>query len=188
MAGHFPARGPFDLNLCSLGGADSQQRSQQQRYEHHIPHHETMASQSTEATEPQLPTFRPGKKRKAYRQRATGDETEPKATPVATDASLTTSEQISALISEVQEETAANDESRPVSEVLRLNRNARHKARLGGVAFRAGSTPRAEEDAPTPTNNTEQSLVPAPDPIVAGIRNRFAPQTGMVGELINKHM
>jgi hypothetical protein len=137
-----------------------------------------MASPNTEAAEPQVVSFRPGKKRKIYRQRA--EETESEA-PV--DAPLSGSDQISAFIKEVRDDV--EDQQTSVSEVLRL-RNAR-KGRLGGVAFRAGSTTRADEAA----TNTEQGLVlheSAENQIVGGIRNRFAPQTGLVGELVNKHM
>ncbi len=129
--------------------------------------------------EPQV-VFRANKKRKAYRQRAeaSGDaEDVVGAAPTAADKDEAANGQTQ---SEDVTETA-------VAEALRL-RNAR-KSRLKGVGFTVESAARdghADDDA-----NDERSLVvrgqeePAP---VGGIPVRFAPQTGLTGELVNKHM
>lgn len=73
-----------------------------------------------------------------------------------------------------------------MAEALRL-RNAR-KARLKGVGFRPEGTSKATDEV-----STEQSLVlkddpNGPDAVEYGISRRFAPQAGLVGELVNKHM
>lgn len=146
-----------------------------------------MASPSAEPAqkEPQV-VFRPGKKRKIYRQRAGDDDddiTKPE-TPAesSTVAEPSTSEEIPNI---------AEEEGLSVAEILRL-RNAR-KSRLRGVEFRPEQGPR---DGNTATN-TEQSLVlkgnagdaaKGSDALVGGMTRRFAPQTGLVGELVNKHM
>ncbi|KAB5580941.1 hepatocellular carcinoma-associated antigen 59-domain-containing protein [Coniochaeta sp. 2T2.1] len=140
-----------------------------------------MESTTTQApAEPQMPAFRPGKKRKIYRQRAEDADDAPLDAPAAT------SEPASTLDPRPSEDiTPAADDDEHIS-LSAIRRQAR-KGRLGGVAFRAGSA-RADEQS----DNTEQSLVihdgSAETPIVGGITKRFAPQTGMVGELINKHM
>ena len=143
-----------------------------------------MESTNADVTEPQVPAFRPGKKRKVYRHRAEDTDDSPLDAPVLTPQLPSTSD---ARPSDDATATADTDEHLPVSSILRL-RQAR-KSRLGGVAFRAGST-RGGDEQP---QNTEQSLVPheapsAENPIVGGITKRFAPQTGLVGELVNKHM
>ena len=74
-----------------------------------------------------------------------------------------------------------------VAEVLR-RRNARNKSRLGGVAFRAGPNSRAGDDGTAERANTDLTLANSADKILGGITGRFASQTGLVGELVNKHM
>jgi len=141
-----------------------------------------MESTNADAVETQLPAFRPGKKRKIYRHRAEDADDSPRDAPVPPPQLPSTSDPRP---SDDAADVADTEEHLPVSSVLRL-RQAR-KGRLGGVAFRAGST-RADEQP----QNTEQCLVPhdaqADNPIVGGITKRFAPQTGLVGELVNKHM
>lgn len=74
-----------------------------------------------------------------------------------------------------------------VAEALRVRNAKKHK--LGGVGFRAGSTVHGENNSHAPE---ERALVPSnvePESvIIGGISKRFAPQTGMVGELVNRHM
>lgn len=89
--------------------------------------------------------------------------------------------------------TGSEEEKLSVAEVLR-RRNAR-KARLGGVAFRATPTPRNDDAGATEDGNPDQSLTlhegggNAVDSISeGGIVKRFATQTGLVGELVNRHM
>ncbi|RNJ61207.1 hypothetical protein D7B24_000060 [Verticillium nonalfalfae] len=125
-------------------------------------------------TSVQQPLFRASRKRKAtYRRQREEDESEPTTdtpAPLADSASPS-----------LPSTTAEDDES-SIAEALRL-RNLR-KSRLNGVGFRA----QTREDEPS----SSTALIPKPqDEETApdgGITNRFAPQTGLVGELVNKHM
>lgn len=138
-----------------------------------------MSLRSTEATEPQV-VFRPSKKRKIYRNRAKSTDDDDVGNGEAR--SLTRKDAPGP-----SDDTRSDDaeDGLSVAEILRL-RNAR-KSRLRGAGFKADSG--AEE------TNTERSLVlksgageidkPAD---IEAITKRFAPQTGLVGELVNKHM
>ena len=133
--------------------------------------------------------FRAGKKRKAYRHRADegegiategGCETQEIETPTASNGSLAT-----ATVDNEDE-----DDGPSVADALRL-RNTK-KYRHGGVAFRAG--PSSLGGHSESESNPEQALVLHDGPgsedsaIIGGITKRFAPQTGLVGELVNRHM
>jgi hypothetical protein len=124
--------------------------------------------------------FRRGKKRKAYRQRT--EEDEPSIAEGAS--SIVTAPAPASLAPE------DDTEERFVAEALRL-RNAR-KHRNGGVAFGAGPSSNGEGSSMT-DENPERSMVlhdnaDGDSAILGGITQRFAPQTGLVGELVNKHM
>ena len=130
---------------------------------------------ASEAVTPQI-LFRPGKKRKIYRQRAEDVEARDDGEPTAP-------------LAAPPDEAAASEDDKTLSvaEVVRL-RNIR-KGKLRGVEFRADDASRAG----TSPENTEQSLVlhdagPSEVEPIAGMSRRFAPQTGMVGELVNRHM
>lgn len=131
--------------------------------------------------------FRPGKKRKAYRQRQEEPESTISNGELATEAATTTSSSAH----DTPAEQDDNEAGLSVAEVLRLRNLRKHKH--GGVGFRAGQSPFGDgrED------NTEQGLVlhgsadaqlAAENTVIGGISRRFAPQTGMAGELINRHM
>jgi hypothetical protein len=154
--------------------------------------------------------FRAGKKRKPYRQRA--EEPDPEtATAAAADKPTETTthgDPKDGASATTDQQTADQDDAEtrlPVAEVLKL-RNAR-KHKLTGVEFRAehggsGSgddfTRATSEDA----SSDQRKIVlyggnGAADPqqpdgatavVLGGISERFAPQTGLVGELVNKHM
>ncbi|KAG7114050.1 hypothetical protein HYQ44_008752 [Verticillium longisporum] len=125
-------------------------------------------------TSVQQPLFRASRKRKAtYRRQRQEDDSEP-----TTD----TPAPLADAASPALPSTTAEDDESSIAEALRL-RNLR-KSRLNGVGFRA----QTREDEPS----SSTALIPktqdeetAPD---GGITNRFAPQTGLVGELVNKHM
>ncbi|CRJ85937.1 hypothetical protein BN1723_000043 [Verticillium longisporum] len=125
-------------------------------------------------TSVQQPLFRASRKRKAtYRRQRQEDDSEP-----TTD----TPPPLADAASPALPSTTAEDDEPSIAEALRL-RNLR-KSRLNGVGFRA----QTREDEPS----SSTALIPktqdeetAPD---GGITNRFAPQTGLVGELVNKHM
>ncbi|KAK0656074.1 hepatocellular carcinoma-associated antigen 59-domain-containing protein [Cercophora newfieldiana] len=132
--------------------------------------------------EPAPVLFRPGKKRKLYRHRPEEDES-----TNAEDASNSVPP-----LAATSGAQADNDDSeeRSVADALRL-RNAR-KHRTGGVAFRAGPSSNADGSAMA-NENPDRSMVlhdsaDGDSAILGGITQRFAPQTGLVGELVNKHM
>jgi len=142
----------------------------------------------TEAT-PQV-VFRPGKKRKIYRQRAEEPEstTSNGETPTETDA--TASSSAFATPAEPNE----TQEGLSVAEALRLRNSRKHKH--GGVGFRAGPSGLGDDRADS-EENPERGLVlhgstdaqqGAETAVIGGISKRFAPQTGLVGELVNRHM
>ncbi|KAL2142597.1 hypothetical protein VTI28DRAFT_988 [Corynascus sepedonium] len=136
--------------------------------------------------------FRPGKKRKAYRQRTDESSSAPDSGEALNEAERAASSSTHTATIERDED----EEGLSVAEVLR-RRNAR-KHKHGGVGFRAGpSSGPGGGDPATSEENEERGLVPwgnadvqqgAEVAVIGGISKRFAPQTGMVGELVNKHM
>lgn len=140
----------------------------------------------TENAEPQV-VFRSSKKRKHFRQRAEQPDAEDDG--AATNAAVTSTQ------AQAQDDQAnphgdndatSETEGLSVTEVLRLR--AARKSRLKGVGFRPEGA-----DAATKDEDTEQSLALRDDANSAeaveyGVSRRFAPQAGLVGELVNKHM
>ncbi|KAL1843162.1 hypothetical protein VTJ49DRAFT_2912 [Mycothermus thermophilus] len=162
-----------------------------------------METTNTESEAIPQVVFRAGKKRKAYRQRAE----EPETTTVADNREISTDGAAgSPKDGAPAERTTEQDDSEaglPVSEVLKL-RNAR-KPKLAGVEFRAGpsglgSTSGSGDDYRATSEETadRRALVlhggdsadasDAAPVVLPHISDRFAPQTGLVGELVNKHM
>ncbi|KAI1383341.1 hepatocellular carcinoma-associated antigen 59-domain-containing protein [Hypoxylon trugodes] len=162
-----------------------------------------MDGATPEATPAPHVVFR-GKKRKTYRQRteSTGDDDEisksvqtPQSEQAATTSDSTPRLDVA---SPIQSEDATEEEKGlSVAEVLRL-RNAR-KARLGGVKFGAGAS-NALSDATTAAAAAEigeglddLSLMIREEEnkaldVAAGVKKRFAPQTGLAADAVNKHM
>lgn len=151
------------------------------------------AAPSDEAPVPQV-VFR-GKKRKTYRQRAadepeksveeTGGDTQP-ATAIATAVGGNDGEQRDRTAAEDQAE--ADEEGISVAEVLR-RRNAR-KSRLRGVGFRPDDARRERshgdsDDLALMIREEEQKALNQP---VLDVSKRFTAQTGLVAEIVNKHM
>ena len=143
-----------------------------------------MATVNSETDPAPQVVFRPGKKRKAYRQRPEESESTIRNGEIATEAGPVASSNAHDTPTELDE----NEEGFSVAEVLRLRSSRKHKH--GGVGFRAGGGAASDE-------NTEQGLVlygnadaqaGAESAIIGGISKRFAPQTGMAGELVNRHM
>lgn len=136
--------------------------------------------------------FRHGKKGKSYRQRGEVSSSATAGSETADQAEQGTSTTADAATIERDED----EEGLSVAEVLR-RRNAR-KHKHGGVGFRAGPSAPGTGDAVTNEENTERGLVlrgntdtaeQGPEAtIVGGIEKRFARQTGLVGDLVNKHM
>lgn len=139
--------------------------------------------------EPQV-IFR-GKKRKTYRQRTEhidDEESKPREAPTP-ESTANTSEATTLAQSE---DTADEEKGLSVAEILRL-RNAR-KARLGGVKFGAGNNHAPGDATAAPGESLDDlSLMIREEEnkaldVAAGVKKRFAPQTGMAAELVNKHM
>ncbi|TLS29627.1 hypothetical protein PpBr36_00411 [Pyricularia pennisetigena] len=162
-----------------------------------------MTEPSTEQPSETPVVFRRGKKKKAaYRQRDNEPVDNDVAAPTTTDASTGNSQPAAA---EPNSSAAANvpikkedsdgekehvdedeDAGLSVAEVLRL-RNAR-KGKTRGVDLRADSVSKVV-DEPAPTELVVKEEMPGPAAaVVAGLGRRFAAQTGLVGELVNRHM
>lgn len=152
---------------------------------------------ASEATpEPQI-VFR-GKKRKTYRQRTepTSDDTDSKAavvSPTRDESAPAAPKNIgTASPAPVQNEDVTDEETGlSVAEVLRL-RNAR-KSRLGGVKFGAGNTASGDAAAYGSDGLDDLSLMIREEEskaldVAAGVKRRFAPQTGLAADIVNKHM
>ncbi|KAL7909468.1 hypothetical protein GGI35DRAFT_449986 [Trichoderma velutinum] len=158
--------------------------------------------------------FRAGKKRKAYRQRPTEEESHDVATVIPSPSVLPGASKPedgeperdaddnanaeTLLPSNLEREDGNGDSDdgddrmageSAVAAALRL-RNARRAARRGGVGFRSEGRNQDDEDA-----DAEHALVlrdsdkdAAHDRIVGGITNRFMHQTGLLTILDDKHM
>jgi len=116
--------------------------------------------------DPSMPLFRPSKKRKIYRQRAT-DEDEDDTTVVHSPPPQSLDELIASASSNAKADALS------MAEILRLRKQRKPKT---GVGFRPVETVRDEEQRIV--KEKEEGDVPAA---------RFAPQTGTVGD-VNKHM
>ncbi|KAK4042066.1 hepatocellular carcinoma-associated antigen 59-domain-containing protein [Parachaetomium inaequale] len=138
--------------------------------------------------------FRPGKKRKIYRQRLEEPDSTASngGTPTEADSAAPSSTPTT-----TAERDDDDEQGLSVAEVLRLRNSRKHKH--GGVGFRAGPSGVGDDDraAAATEQNTERGLVlhgnadaqqGAEAAVIGGISKRFAPQTGMVGELVNRHM
>ncbi len=142
----------------------------------------------TEPSEPQV-LFRPGKKRKIYRHRTDGAEGQGDLNGSAGETSEAGAD-TKAKISDDDEDTSAAGTALSVAEALRL-RNARRR-RLGGVEFRREDVPRTDflgENSETSLALRDGEVDTNPGAEAAmSISTRFAPETGLIGELVNKHM
>ncbi|SPN97194.1 uncharacterized protein DNG_00709 [Cephalotrichum gorgonifer] len=133
---------------------------------------------ATEAPDPPV-IFRPKKKRPTLRSRQ-----DDAGVPDATGAQAETGDNAP----DKKDESDDDDQEVSVAELLRQRR--KQQARLKGVGLPPEKPPSgygAGED------NLERGIVAAaeamsPDTGLATIPSRFAPQTGLVGDLVNKHM
>lgn len=136
-------------------------------------------------TAPEPIRFRAGKKRKAYRQRAQGEEdtvTETIQPPPAVSASVSSDKPTQR---DTPDDNDKEDGEGSVAAALRL-RNAR-RGRFGGVAFR--NIGRPDDDM-----NSERALVlhdvddANAESVVKGVTDRFTHQTGRLADLNDRHM
>lgn len=125
-----------------------------------------MDSASTAGAAPEAVRFRPGKKRKAYRQRP--EDLAPEAPSPAPNS---------------DDNAEASDNEATVAAAIRL-RNAR-KARLRGVGFSTAA--RLDDVAPASQALVVHDERGEPE-AVGGITNRFTHQTGLLHEVDDKHM
>jgi len=149
------------------------------------------------AGEPRV-VFRSKKKKTTYRQRAQEPEEPTSATdsnPVAA-APPAPSGAPTAIAPEHEDE----DEGFSIAEVIRQRNARRH--RLKGITFRArpSSRPDSNDEDSAPANkdtaeyglvvrDAEAALRSQQEAAIKGvISSRFVPQTGLVGELVNKNM
>ncbi|CAG8954231.1 hypothetical protein HYFRA_00005851 [Hymenoscyphus fraxineus] len=129
-------------------------------------------------TEPAV-LFRPSKKRKIYRQRATSPSQE--SPPPITSPIIPAPQSLDELISSTAQDVDTIAEV-DMAEILRL-RKIQRKAK-GGVEFRAGNASATKEN---------QELVVREEHVEGGLEEgrgvvrKFAAQTGAVGD-VNKHM
>jgi len=160
------------------------------------------ASQVTENQ--QQPVVFRGKKRKTYRQR-TGAEADGSAAPVdavpdalphAPTPKASTPDLVAPAAKKDHDSDGENDdddgdESSAISEALRL-RNARKSRLRGGVAFGVDNNNThsggGEDDDELSLMIREEEKKAVEQSIVAAATKRFAPQTGLSGEIVNKHM
>ncbi|KAJ2897289.1 hypothetical protein MKZ38_004800 [Zalerion maritima] len=140
--------------------------------------------------------FRAVKKRK-YRQKQTNDNHDSTPQPQAEAPSVgpvvkrEDSEEDSKALHQLQApQKPSEDDESSLSEALR-RRNA-HKNKLkAGVAFRADATSSKDEKQAQKDVKSDEGDEGEEEGVVGGIipiNKRFAPQTGIIGELVNKHM
>lgn len=134
--------------------------------------------------------FRPSKKRKIYRQRATNDEEETEAPNVAS-AAAAKEQSLDELIASAAGGTHPDAESGDfegvhvsMSEILRLRRKNK---RVGGVEFKASASAQALRETEEALIEQETADQEGGLDVVNGVPRRFASQTGAVGD-VNKHM
>lgn len=80
----------------------------------------------------------------------------------------------------------ADEEDVSVAEVLRQRRK---QARLRGAGHATeNALTRDDDGGEQGVMSAEERRALSPDAVTGGISGRFAPQTGLVGELVNRHM
>ncbi len=153
--------------------------------------------------------FRPSKKRKIYRQRAQEDDNENNAAALTTpSAPLPAQSSSTDHVPKSPLSLEAGDGIRewkgtggdvelegatvPMSEILRLRKL--HKQRVGGVEFRPVMTAGLRNEssfssmALVPVSESEGGRTEDGQAQVAGGVRQFTRQTGLVGDVVDKHM
>lgn len=143
-----------------------------------------------------VPLFRPSKKRKIYRQRNNDDEDQNEAQqsiPAKAVAPVPVEQSLDELIAsnsipikrEEDEETGFPvEESLDISEILRLRKQ---RKKIGGVEFRTESKIREDATGDTLVKYEEKDADEVQTEGGLSMR-RFAPQMGVVGSAVDKHM
>ncbi|KAI8624648.1 hypothetical protein F5Y19DRAFT_480392 [Xylariaceae sp. FL1651] len=141
------------------------------------------------ATASPSPVVFRGKKRKTYRQRIeTEDEAATAAMNPVPNPPLPQNTATSTIDPIVTSAAKSEDETFSIAEALRL-RNAR-KSRLRGVAFGVDSNTQVEgtEGDDELSQMIREEEKKALEQSITTANKRFAPQTGLSGEIVNKHM
>jgi hypothetical protein len=140
------------------------------------------------AIDPQPVVFR-GKKRKFYRQRAEADNTVPHGDAQAGADSLSSSRAPKKTGTSTDNTTEADEAGLSVAEILR-QRNARKSRIRGGVGFGSADDANGitEDEHLSMMIREEQDKAGMDAVTPAGMSKRFAAQTGMAAELVNRHM
>ncbi|KAH9221455.1 hepatocellular carcinoma-associated antigen 59-domain-containing protein [Leptodontidium sp. 2 PMI_412] len=141
------------------------------------------------------PLFRPSKKRKIYRQRATTDDEpappsslSPPPPALTATAPIPTAQSLDELISTARasspqnDDTSTQNEAVSMAEILRLRK--KNKSR-GGVEFKASGHVARDEEGELIVRPEEEKGLDALG--TSGVPRKFAPQTGTVGD-VNRHM
>lgn len=137
------------------------------------PPRDTSPLATAEPDDPPPVIFRSKRKRPTLRSRQ--DEPKPDAAPMRADSGD----------GEEAEETEVS--------VAELLRQRRRQTRLKGIGFAPEKTVYPGEfdgygDGERAVAVADGQRATSPDVVMGGIPGRFAPQTGLVGELVNKHM
>jgi hypothetical protein len=137
------------------------------------------SSPTIPAAEPPI-LFRPSKKRKIYRQRATSQE------PDVPTLSVPEAQSIDELISSTAQEADKEGVEVSMSEILRLRKQRKGK---GGVGFGADSSSikARDEERSLALRGPEDEKGEDGLEINGGVVRKFAPQTGAVGN-VDRHM
>ncbi|TGJ82259.1 hypothetical protein E0Z10_g6490 [Xylaria hypoxylon] len=147
-----------------------------------------MDSTSSAVEAPLAIVFR-GKKRKTYRQRPDPEVEGESSIDAVIDAVSATNTQSSAPDPIAAPTDKEQDEALSISEALRL-RNAR-KSRLRGVTFgvdngtQPGGAEGGDDELSQMIREEEKKAI---EQSITAANKRFAPQTGLSGEIVNKHM
>ncbi|KAI2638077.1 hypothetical protein GGS21DRAFT_488783 [Xylaria nigripes] len=146
---------------------------------------------STPQADPQQPIVFRGKKRKTYRQRT---NTEEEAPTTAINPDSNAPDAVNHQPSNQSPVTNSNDDTEAetisITDALRI-RNAR-KNRLRGVTFATDSSntqaSETKEGDDELTQMIREEETKAITQSITAANRRFAPQTGLSGEIVNKHM
>ncbi|RDW77089.1 hypothetical protein BP6252_05142 [Coleophoma cylindrospora] len=138
---------------------------------------------------PETVLFRPSKKRKIYRQRSRALSEDASAPdPSSNPTPAVPAQTLDELISSEAPSTGDGDVEGtrvPISEILRLRKQ--HKARVGGVEFRAAASVMTSAGMGGDGEMVVREETEEDEVARTGEVRKFAPQTGMIGD-VNKHM
>lgn len=137
-------------------------------------------AETTPAAEPVR--FRPSKKRKVLRKRASSDsgaeDDAPSSAPAPAPASRAVASDYFPPTNDDDNDDDGTNDSTPAAVAAR----ARRRARLKGMAFRAGPSSSSTVAAERPSSSAAEQA------IALGIDDRFTRQTGLISDVNDRHM